>query len=74
MEKGKADMKIKEPRRAVAWDPVSIVERRSLDRLGAPSQHTLAAELIDWLGKLTLSGGDLDWAKASGLALGEGLH
>ena len=63
MEKGKADMKIKEPRRAVAWDPVSIVERRSLDRLGAPSQHTLAAELIDWLGKLTLSGGDLDGQK-----------
>ena len=60
MEKGKADMKIKAPRRAVAWDPNRNVKSRTCERPVAPGKQTLGAALIDWLGKLTLSGGDLD--------------
>ena len=33
---------------------------RSRNRHVAPRKHTLAAELIAWMGGLTLSGGDLD--------------
>ena len=33
---------------------------RTRERLEAPVKHTLGRALIDWMGKLTLSGGDLD--------------
>ena len=40
--------------------PKRKTKLRSLKRLVAPHTHTLAEELIAWMGTLTLSGGDLD--------------
>ena len=40
--------------------PEALRKGKVLDRPQAPPQHTLGRALIDWMGKLTLSGGDLD--------------
>ena len=43
-----------------AGTPVSKSKSRSRERLVVPRKHTLGRELVAWLGKLTLSGGDRD--------------
>ena len=40
--------------------PESNAKQRRRNRLVTPVKHTLGRTLTDWLGKLTLSGGDLD--------------
>ena len=48
------------PTPRVLGTPGSNGARKSRNRHLVSSQQTISAELIDWLGKLTLSGGDLD--------------
>ena len=45
---------------AAAGTPNRKAKLRSRERLVTPRKQTLGRALIDWLGKLTLSGGDLD--------------
>ena len=51
------------PTSGVSGTPGPTREVKAVDRLVAPRKQTLGAELIAWLGKLTLSGGDLDGQK-----------
>ena len=44
----------------VVGTPTRAEKLRSVDRLVVPVKHTLGRALVEWLGKLTLSGGDLD--------------
>ena len=45
---------------AAVGTPKRKEKLRTVERLVAPRKQTLAAELVAWMGKLTLSGGDLD--------------
>ena len=53
-------MKTKTPNTPVAGTPEGGGKVRTVERLVVPRKQTLGRALIDWLGKLTLSGGDLD--------------
>ena len=46
--------------KAALGTPESNGNGKALDRPLVTGKHTLGRALIDWLGKLTLSGGDLD--------------
>ena len=48
---------------AVVGTPEANGKLRSRQRLVVPPKQTLGRALIDWMGKLTLSGGDLDGEK-----------
>ena len=53
-------MRINKPEGAAVGTPERKGKLRTCERLVAPGKQTLGRSLIDWLGKLTLSGGDLD--------------
>ena len=53
-------MKKKKPEGAAMGTPVPSRNVKALDRLVVTGKQTLGQALVGWLGKLTLSGGDLD--------------
>ena len=53
-------MKKKKPEGAAMGTPVPSRKVKALDRLVVTGKQTLGTQLIDWLERLTLSGGDLD--------------
>ena len=57
-----------------AGTPVPISRSGSRNRLPVPRKHTLGRAIIEWLGTLTLSGGDLDGQKFTCWAVGTLLH
>ena len=53
-------MRINKPEGAAVGTPERKGKLRTCERLVAPRKQTLGRELVAWMGKLTLSGGDLD--------------
>ena len=53
-------MRINKPEGAAVGTPERKGKLRTCERLVTPGKQTLGRALIDWLGGLTLSGGDLD--------------
>ena len=53
-------MRINKPEGAAMGTPNRKEKLRTVDRLVVAPKHTLGRALVEWLGKLTLSGGDLD--------------